>query len=267
MSLITTTWHGKTAVLTLNRAQKRNAMHRDLWQAMGDAARAVAGASPRAVVVTGDGDHFSAGMDLSMGNPLLATLAQSIQTRDEESVGEMIDWLNAQVGAYTELPCPVIAAVEGVCVGSGLELALACDLRVGAIGSLYALPETRVGLCPDVGGARRLHALIGPARTLDLITTSRTIDQPTAHAWGILDRVCGTGEALKTALALAEQTRVSGPGALAATLAYVRSLGHANNAETRAAERSAGIAAVMTGEALEGAAAFAQRRAPKWVQS
>jgi enoyl-CoA hydratase/carnithine racemase len=251
--------------LTLNRANKRNAMHRDLWEAMGNAARGVAGESPRAVVVTGDGGHFSAGMDLSMGNPLLGTLALAMQTRDEHSVGETIDWLNAQVGAFTELPCPVIAAIEGVCVGSGLELALACDLRVGAHGSVYALPETKVGLCPDVGGARRLHALIGPARTLDLITTSRTIDQATAHTWGILDRICDAGDALKSALALAEQTRVSGPGALAATLTYVRGLGHANSTRTRAAERAAGIAAVMTGEALEGAAAFAQRRAPSWL--
>lgn len=265
MSLVTTTWRGKTAILTLNRADKRNAMNRDLWQAMGDAARHVVGESPRAVVVTGDGGHFSAGMDLSMANPLLQTLAGAISSGDRESVGEMIDWLNAQVSAFTLIPCPVIAAVEGVCVGSGLELALACDLRVGAVESRYALPETKVGLCPDVGGARRLHALVGPARTLDLITTSRTIDQPTAHAWGILDRVCDAGDALESALALAESTRVSGPGALAATLAYVRNLGPANSDAIRAAERKAGIAAVMTGEALEGAAAFAQRRAPSWV--
>ena len=124
-----------------------------------------------------------------------------------------------------------------------------------------------MGLCPDVGGARRLHALIGPARTIDLIATSRTIDQPTAMAWGLLDRVCDAGDALQSALALAEQTRVSGPGALAATLAYVRSIGAANSEQTRAAERRAGMAAVMTGEALEGAAAFAQRRAPSWVNS
>ena len=237
MSLVTTTWHGKTAIVTLNRAAKRNAMDRAVWQAMGDTARALAKASPRAVVVTGDGAHFSAGMDLSMGNPLLQTLAQAVSTKDRASVGEMIDWLNAQVEAYTQLPCPVIAAIEGVCVGSGLELALACDLRVGAEGSRYALPETKVGLCPDVGGARRLHALIGPARTIDLIATSRTIDQPTAMAWGLLDRVCDAGDALQSALALAEQTRVSGPGALAATLAYVRSIGAANSEQTRAAER------------------------------
>lgn len=265
MSLVTTTWRGKTAIVTLNRPQKRNAMDRDLWQAMGDAARALATESPRAVVVTGEGDHFSAGMDLSMGNPLLQSLAQAVATKDEGTVAELIDWLNAQIEAYTLLPCPVIAAVEGVCVGSGLELALACDLRVGAAGSMYALPETKVGLCPDVGGARRLHALIGPARCIDLIATSRTIDASTASAWGLLDRVCDKGEALERAVALAEQTRVSGPGALAATLTYVRGIGPANNEQTRDTERAAGIQAVMTGEALEGAAAFAQRRAPAWV--
>ena len=206
MSLVTTHWEGRTAILTLNRPEKRNAMHRDLWAAMGDAATAVASESPRAVVVTGSGGHFSAGMDLSFNNPLLVSLAQAIQSKDTGAVNELIDWLNAQIDAFTKLPCPVIAAVEGVCVGSGLELALACALRVATTKAVFALPETRVGLCPDVGGARRLHALIGPARTLDLIATSRTIACDEAEKWGMVDRVCEPGSALEAALTLAKQT-------------------------------------------------------------
>lgn len=263
--LVDVTWHGKTAVVTLNRPEKRNAMHAAMWKAIGAAGTAVRNASPRAVVLTGAGGHFSAGMDLSPDNALMMRLMQMLQSGDDGPLHAVITELNGHIAPFTDMPCPVIAAVEGACVGAGLELALAADLRVAGESAVFALPETQVGLAPDVGGARRLHAIIGRSRTLDMVSTCRKIDAIEALAWGLIDRRVPDGAVLDHALALASDTRVAAPIALRATLAYVRGLDNLDAENVRSAELTAGVTALRGGEAMEGAMAFMQRRPPNWV--
>src|SRR6185369_12988020 len=151
---------GAVGVLVLDRADRRNALSRDTLYALGRLGRElVADATVRAIVVTGAGDKaFCAGADL------------------KERQGMSTDDVRVQVGLYrTELgvldrsPKPVIAALNGVAFGGGLELALICDLRVAAPHAELALPETTLGIIPGAGGTQRLPRVVGEARAKGLV--------------------------------------------------------------------------------------------------
>src|SRR3546814_14633083 len=110
------------------------------------------------------------------------------------------------IEALDQVAKPIIAAIHGACMGGGMELALACDLRIAAENARFALPETKLGLLPGGGGTQRLPRPIGLARALDMLISGKTIDAALALAWGIVTRVWGSAqEALDQARALAEQ--------------------------------------------------------------
>jgi enoyl-CoA hydratase/carnithine racemase len=147
---------GAVRHLILNRPEKRNAFHAELIAAAG-AALSAAAEDPdvRCVVLRGAGPVFSSGMDLGALAELAAAPAglRTFRRRCLEA------WNLAE-----EMPKPVICAIQGACLGGALELALACDFRLLADDAIVGLPETRVGLIPDVGGASRLPQLVGLGR-------------------------------------------------------------------------------------------------------
>ncbi len=250
---------GPVAVVTLRREARRNALHGPLWTALGEAARALAAAPPRAVILTGAGGHFSAGMDLKPDNPLFERLLPALTGPDPGALRALILELKAAVGAFAELPCPVVAAVEGACTGGGLELALAADLRVASREAFFALPETRVGMMPDVGGTVRLARLVGRARATELILGNGRLDAGTALAWGLVNRLSAPGEALTAAKALAAELSSAAPTATREVLALLRA-----PAPTFGDETEAGVRVLASGEAVEGVTAFLERRPPAW---
>ena len=256
----------QVAVVTLNRPDKRNAMHEPMWEALRDTLRAVAESPPHAVVLVGQGAHFSAGMDLSPENPLLQKLLPAVQGKDTDAVEAIIVHLKDCVGAATDIPVPVIAAVEGVCIGGGLEVALACDLVVASATARFALPETKWGMVPDVGGTTRLARRIGRARAADLILSGREIDAATAEAWGLVNRLCDAGQAEATALGLAADIAACAPTATREALTVLRALGDHTDTESFRAETTHGARAVTSGELIEGAMAFMQKRPPRWTE-
>lgn len=107
--------------------------------------------------------------------------------------------LRMTMDRVSRLPIPVIASMEGVAVGGGLELALAADLRVAGENSKMGLPETSLAIVPGAGGTQRLPRLIGAARAKELIFTARTLDSQTALEYGIVQHVVPAGEALNKA--------------------------------------------------------------------
>jgi len=252
------------ATLTLDRPSRRNAMHEPLWDELPDAARAIAARGPRVVLLTGAGDHFSAGMDLRPDNPLVERLAPLVASKDRTGLRRVIEGLKASIQAVADLPCPVVAAIEGACVGSGLELALAADLRVAGQGARFALPETRWGLAPDVGGTVRLARLIGRARATDLILTGREASAGEALGWGLVNRVVPAGTSLQAADALARSICRGAPVATGAVLDVLRQLDSLDDAQALQAETQAGVKTLVGGEVLEGLSAFANRKEPRW---
>ncbi|MCO4746667.1 MAG: enoyl-CoA hydratase/isomerase family protein [Proteobacteria bacterium] len=260
---ISVTHDGPIATLTLDRQARRNAMNSAVWTDLRDVAHGLAASPPRVLIVTGAGGHFSSGMDLSADNPLLMRLLPLIQKRDEQGLTQLIAELQETMNAYADFPVPVIAAVEGACAGSGLEWALSCDLIVAAEGAFFSLPETRHGMVPDVGGTTRLTRRVGQARASDLILTGRNLSLDEAETWGLVDRRVPEGTALKAATELAKQICLSAPTATEQALTVLKDL--ENNDPSLARERAAGTRALISGEVLEGFAAFGEKRAPKWA--
>jgi enoyl-CoA hydratase len=137
----------------------------------------------KAVVVTGSERVFAAGAEIS-----------------EQPVGTLLDNFRRALDGVAALPRPVIAAISGYALGGGLELALACDLRVASQTARLGVPEILLGLFPGAGGTQRLTRLIGPARTKELIWTGRHVRPDEALAMGMVDRVVPAGEHLEAAL-------------------------------------------------------------------
>ncbi|RZT86715.1 enoyl-CoA hydratase [Pseudonocardia sediminis] len=157
-----------------------------------------------------------------------------------------------------------IAAVEGLALGGGLELAMACTLRVAGADARFGLPEVGLGLIPGAGGTQRLPHLVGRGRALDVMLTARQVPADEAKAIGLVDRLVDAGAALDAALELAG---VLGTKSAAALGAVVRSVDAAFDrpAEGMRVEADEVEALFASGEAAEGLAAFVEKRAPRFA--
>jgi crotonobetainyl-CoA hydratase len=166
-----------------------------------------------------------------------------------------------------DLDKPVIAAVNGVALGGGFELALACDIIIAAAGASFGLPEPRLGLAPLAGGPHRLARAIGDKRTLGLLLSARIIDAPEAHALGFVHRVVPDDELVDVAWRHAEEIAALSPAAVRACKQLVtRGLAEPSvEAAMRAqADYPAVKAMFALGDAKEGVRAFREKRAPQW---
>jgi enoyl-CoA hydratase/carnithine racemase len=150
---------------------------------------------PRGLVVRGEGRHFSSGADVAaLRNELLGPRGEGAQ--------EGLLRASFLLQAVADLPFPVVAAIGGVCLGSGLELALACHFRVAAASAVFSLPETTFGLMPGCGGTQRLPVLTGVATAAEWILTGRMVTAEEALARGLVDVVVDRREVVKSAEAL-----------------------------------------------------------------
>jgi enoyl-CoA hydratase/carnithine racemase len=166
----------RIAVVTLNRPAKRNAFHEEMWGAFAAATEALRRHPPRVIVLTGAGDKaFSAGFDVNPDNPQVARLVGAVEKRDRDAIGVFIRYLQGAIRAFTTLPVPVVAALNGMAYGGGAELAVQCDLRVMDESAVICFSETRLGLMPDWGGGVALTRLCGPSIAADLILTGRKV--------------------------------------------------------------------------------------------
>lgn len=241
-------------VLTLNRPHVRNAIDSALGAALHEAIVA-ADTDPdvRCLLITGTGDvAFSAGGDLkemaSNGGPDMAGKARVI----------------TQALRYRPAK-PLLAAVNGLAYGGGLELLLACDLVVSAAHATFALPEVRRGALASAGGLVHLPRLVGPRRAMQLILTGTPIDATTALAWGLVNDVVPSGTELAATLEVARtiagnaplSIRLSKHAAGAALTETQHDAWRINDAAYRAVCRGP--------DAVEGTRAFAEGREPVWT--
>jgi enoyl-CoA hydratase/carnithine racemase len=194
--------------IVLDRPDKRNAIHHDMVLELRDAARdAYEATDVHCVILRGEGRAFSAGIDISqLGNLGGAALLRPFRR-------DCIDLVNL----LEEMPKPVIAQIHGACLGLGAEIALACDMRVMSEDALFGLPETKLGLIPDVGGSSRLPAVVGLGIAKELIMTGRTIDAAECLRIGAANRVAPPDELDAATQALVDELLAAAP--LAAGLA------------------------------------------------
>jgi len=186
--LVLTEHHdGGVALLRLNRPPM-NPLSIALLDALRDAAAALAAdAGVKAVVVAGSDKALAAGADIS-------------ELRDQAGARAAANAFRGAFDAVASIPRPVIAAIRGYALGGGCELALTCDLRVGADNTRVGQPEILLGVLPGAGGTQRLARLVGPARAKELIWSGRQVRADEAHAIGILDRVVPADEVESNAL-------------------------------------------------------------------
>ncbi len=243
--------HGTTAVVTIDRP-KANAIDAATSKAMGEVFTSLdTDPGVRAVIVTGAGPKFfSAGWDLTAGE----------EFDSDYGVGGF--------GGFPTLPnrsTPVIAAVNGMAVGGGFEIAMAADLIVAADHAQFWLPEPAIGILPDAGSVR-LPRLLPPHVAHELLLTGRRLDAAEGHRWGLVARVVPADELLPAAHELAAAVAVSAPLSIAALLDIERRTAHLSTDEAMAALRSLASyrRAIDSEDAVEGQAAFGERRSPTW---
>jgi enoyl-CoA hydratase/carnithine racemase len=194
--------------IVLNRPEKRNAINLELYEQLGDAI-SEAGRTDgiRVVMVRGEGAAFSSGIDLGSFLEFSQKYGAGWQQRMRSITHDFQEVLTR----LERLEVPTIALLHGYCLGLALEIALACDIRIAAEGSMMGLLESRLGLIPDVGGTTRLTRLVGPARAKDLIFTGRQIDATTAASWGIVNYVVAANELQGKADSLAAEIQMAAP--------------------------------------------------------
>lgn len=220
-----------------------------------DAAAAAVERHRAALVITSDLDGFlAAGADI-----------KHMSTLDGPGFARYGAHMRRGFERIASLPSMSIA--DGVALGGGLELALACRLRLGSPAARLGVPEIKLGLIPGAGGTQRLPRLIGPGRSLDMLLTGRQVSGAEAHAIGLLDRLVADGEAEDQALAIARQLAGFSAPAVAATERCVDAALTAELGVGLQIEAYEEQALFEAGEALAGIAAFVGRRPPVFASA
>ena len=208
---VATTSHGDVLEVTFENVGRRNALSLSLLSALSRTIDDARAGDFRAVVLAGAGDAFSAGADL-------ADLTGTIADRAVD------DAIRCAAASIRECPVPVIAAVEGPCIGGALELALNCDVIVAAEGAYFALPATELGLLYDPRAVARLRLRLSPAALRWLLLIGEQIDSRDGAAMGLVARVVREGTARAEARALVERISARSPHAVAATKTLLNEL-------------------------------------------
>jgi enoyl-CoA hydratase/carnithine racemase len=257
MALVETEDRGAVRHLILNRPEKRNAMHGELVLAIGQALQeASAAADVHCVVLRGAGAMFSSGMDFNALGGLSEEPANLRVFRRE-----ILDaWNRAE-----EMTKPVICEIHGGCIGGAMELALACDFRVMASDALIGMPETRVGLIPDVGGSSRLPAIVGLGRAKELIMTGKLIGADEAERIGLVTRVAPAEELEAATQQLADELLACAPIAVGLAKRVLDSVAKPTLALTLEQEVAAQQLCAQSADFAEGAKALAERRIPQFA--
>ena len=245
---------GRAALVTVNRPDKRNALNDQVRTDIKAAIRrAAADAAVRAVILTGAGDKaFIAGADIA-------------EFEGKTPVQQWRDMSNDPVyDVPEECPKPVIAAVNGFCLGGGMELALACDIRIASGNAKFGQPEVNLGIIPGGGGTQRLPRAIGVAAALRLILTGEMIEAAEAHRLGIVSEVCAAAELMPRALALAELIASKSPVAVASAKQATRAALSLPLDEGLRLERSLFAICFASQDKIEGVKAFLEKRTPEF---
>lgn len=184
---------GPSCVITLNRPDKRNAISVQMMDELVAAMKAAeAEPSVRGIIITGGASFFAAGADLN----------EALQVKTASQGTDYFKRWHRLNSTVEELARPVIAAIEGFCITGGLELALACDLRVAAENATFAITSSRIGTVAGAGGTQRLPRIVGISHALDILFAADPIDAAHAHRIGLINRLTPRGGALAAAKAL-----------------------------------------------------------------
>jgi enoyl-CoA hydratase len=224
--VITLEVEGSVATLWLDREEARNAMGSALWRDLPRAAQAVA-SDPcvRVLVIAARGPHFTVGLDLKeMGSELVRSGAGTTSRAASSALTyDAIRTMQDSVTSIASLPIPVIAAVHGYCIGGGVDLICACDIRLAAGDAIFSVREAKVAIVADLGTLQRLPRIIGAGYMAELAFTGKDIDAARASAIGLVNSVHGTSarDVIAAAHELANEIAANSPLAVRGTKAVL----------------------------------------------
>jgi enoyl-CoA hydratase len=265
--VLTTEVDGHVATLWLDRAEKRNALGPAFWSDLPRAMAAIESTPEvRVVVVAARGPHFSVGLDLvamagltgpsTSGNgapPSMAARARSARAE--------ILRLQASVTAVADCPLPVIAAVHGYCLGGGVDLITACDIRLASADALFSVRETKVAIVADLGSLQRLPAIVGKGHAAELSYTGMDITANRAESIGLVNRVSADAEAVVAdARHLADEIAANSPLAVQGTKAVLAAGEGRSVAEGLDYVAAWNAGALASDDLAEAMAAFVEKR-------
>lgn len=238
------------AIVTINRPDKRNALNAAVRRALLEALDSLAeDREVRVVILTGAGDKaFVAGADI--GEFAERTAIDQYEVMRGRSIHEAVE----------RFAKPVIAAINGYCLGGGLELAMACDFRIASSRALFGQPEINLGIIPGGGGTQRLPRLVGLGAAMRMVLSGEPIDATEARRIGLVEEVVDPEELMPRVLLIAERIASKSPVALAAAKEATRAALHTPLAEGLRVERGLYLVAFASDDKREGVGAFLEKR-------
>ncbi|MDH4609163.1 enoyl-CoA hydratase-related protein [Pseudomonas sp. BN102] len=258
--------HGAVALLSLDRPQALNALDIDSLRSLREHLAEVRDRREiRAAILMGTGERaFCVGADLKSTRESSASYAEALFLGKQQAADAGL-YIRLMDLADLDLHKPLIAAINGHCLGGGLELALQCDLRIASGNASFGLPEAVVGSIPAVSGLHRLQKAVAPAHAMQMALTGERIDAARALSIGLVSEVLdGPAALLDRAFALAERIAAQAPLAVQSLQSLARQTAHLSDADAqRLTELYWGVLR-DTEDRLEGRAAFAEKRAPHY---
>lgn len=255
---------GHVARLVMNRPEKLNSFTVEMWDELRTLGHELC-ADPgdiRTLVVTGEGRAFSSGIDTSVFTGGGAPSAGEELPPGEDPTVAMVMRTQSAYSWLEDAPFATIAAVRGYALGAGLQIALACDLRVFARGTSVGLLEMKYGIIPDLGGTQRLPRLVGPGKAKELIFTSARIDAEEAYRIGMCEQLVDEADLDETAAALAQRIAAQPPLAVRAAKRAVNAATDVPIAEGLRIEAEGQATCLPSEDMREAITAFVEQRPP-----
>ncbi len=251
---------GGIATATLRRPEKLNAFHDGMLRELGEIVAEVRARDDiRVLMLTGAGRAFCAGADFGWFD---------VEALGREPTARFRALAAASHGLFDQIEAlekPVIAAINGLCVGGGLELALSCDIRIAAEDARFGLPELNAGIIPGSGGCSRLVRLVGAARAKELVFTGDLIGAAEARAMGLVNRMVPPAQLLEEARRFAQKLLAKAPQALGMAKLLINNAENVDGATARLLDRLGQSILLLTADAAEGARAFRAKRPPHFT--
>jgi enoyl-CoA hydratase/carnithine racemase len=247
------------ARLTLNNPEKRNPLDHEVLDAIASTLPSLAdGIETRCVVITGTGRAFSAGYDIG---------AIDDSSFEEEAEALVAHPFTAAMEAISAHPYPVVAAINGHCLGGGLELAVRCDFRLCGAGAKLGMPPAKLGLIYAHTGLERFIDVVGVAYTRELFLTARNLDAERAERIGLVNWVADDDEVEVASIELAAEIAANAPLSMTGNKAAIETLARAADRITPEQERELielRRSCFASEDFREGIRAFAEKRKPRW---
>lgn len=246
--------NGKIGIVTVNRPKQMNSMNSLTRSELAEAFNFLENDKDIAVILlTGsEGKAFIAGADIK------EFLNQTLET--EKQLEE--DWIVTTI--ISNLKKPVIAVIDGFCLGGGLELAMSCDLRIASDRSKLGQPEINIGIIPGAGGTQRLTRLIGEGRAMEMILTGRMITAEEAFSYGIINFVYDSDDLMDEAIQIANTIGEKSKYAVERAKKSVKAVSEMNLKDGLKLEREMFIECLNSEDGREGITAFIEKRKPNF---